>query len=419
MNHGNTAGNRATRRQFIRHVGAGAASLAVASCGSPSLANEGRIRVGIIGCGVRGAKALMPGLQTLPGVQITAVCDVYARNLAAARQAAGNADVLATADHRQVVDSPDVDAVVIAAPDRHHVPMTIQALAAGKDVYVEKPLTYSLDEAEQILDAIRSSDRVVQVGTQQRSMPQFQRARELVQQGVIGPVRMLRMWWNRNATPYRRATYDIRPEEVDWKAFLGGAPDRPFDPFTMSRWRFFWDLGGGSLTDLMIHWLDAASWICGLALPDRVATIGDHFATAGDYEIPDSVQCLMHYASQGVQATFCSTFVNSYEETGLELRGEKATIYLDRSRLELYPESKHGVEPLQMILDPSLRRGRGADGKVQDGKTGTILHLENWLDCIRTRREPVAHVADVLAATNTAHWANRALRTGRTIVPVS
>lgn len=402
-----------TRRGFLQ---TGATALAVASQTKLSVAGESEVRVGIIGCGVRGGEALLQGLQKLAGVCIVAVCDVHSPALEAAKQRVGG-DVLAAADYRQVLSSTNVDAVVIAAPDRHHVPMTLEAIGAGKDVYVEKPLTYSLNESDQINEAVQASDRIVQVGTQQHSMPQFQRAKQLIQDGIVGPVRLVRMWWNRNATPYKKWVYDFRSEDVDWQAFLGNAPDRPFDPYVMKQWRYWWDLGGGTLTDLMIHWLDAASWILDLKLPNGVSTIGDHFATANDREIPDTVQCLMQYQDAGVQASFCSSFVNSYEEAAMELRAEKATIYLDRSRLELHPESKHGLEPIRMILDPTMPRGRGADGKVMDGLTGTELHLANWLDCIRTRNVPNSPVASALPAVNTAHWANRALRQQCTLTP--
>ena len=403
----------ASRRGFLKQVGAGAIAIGAAGVAVPASGAEPCIRVGVIGCGVRG-KHLMTRLRKMPGLRVTAVCDVYTRNLTAAQAEAGGPGVFATPDYQQVLERKDVDAVVVATPDRHHVPMTLAAVAAGKDVYVEKPLTYSLDENARILAGVKASGRIVQVGTQQRSMPQYRRAKELVDVGAIGKVRLVRMYWNRNGAPLKSRTENIDPAEVDWKRFLGGAPEQPFNAYKMLHWRRFWDTGGGVFLDFMVHWLDAAVWILGLDQPDTVVSLGDNYATAGIEEIPDTAQCLLQYRRQCLQADFCSCFVNAYEETGTELRGEKGTIYLDRTRLELHPEKKHRGKPEMMILDPATPRGSGSEGRLD----GVSLHLANWLDCIRTRCEPNAPVSQAIIAATTGHWANIALREQRAVKPL-
>ena len=175
----------------------------------------------------------------------------------------------ATKDYQELLDRKDIDAVLIGSPDHWHVPMTIDACAAGKDVYVEKPLTHDLAEGPGGHRRRRTSNkRIVQVGTQQRSMPHFQKAREMLKAGRLGKVHKVHLTWNRNATASgRRSPLGIDPKQVDWKAFLGNAPDQPFDEYRFRNWRWFWDFGGGIFTDLMVHFIDVAHWFLDLDHP--------------------------------------------------------------------------------------------------------------------------------------------------------
>src|SRR5262245_17044061 len=171
-----------SRRLFLGTAAAGTAALAAPAVNARG-ANE-TLRVGCIGTGGR-CQALMKSLAEVPGVRITAVCDVYDRHLDAARKLAGP-KALATKQYKEVLDRKDIDAVLVGSPDHWHVPMTVDAMAAGKDVYVEKPLTHGRAEGKLVLEARRKYDRVVQVGTQQRSMPQFEKARGLLRAGRLG-----------------------------------------------------------------------------------------------------------------------------------------------------------------------------------------------------------------------------------------
>ena len=146
--------------------------------------------------------------------------------------------------------------------------MTVDALAAGKDVYVEKPLTHSLSENKIITAAIARHPRIVQVGTQQRSMPHIIRARELVQGGKLGTVHKVHLTWNRNTDRVRRGPQNVDQNKLDWPAFLGNAPKQAFDDYRFRNWRWFWDFGNGILTDLMVHWIDVAHWILNLDHPE-------------------------------------------------------------------------------------------------------------------------------------------------------
>ena len=264
-------------------LGAGALLGSVAS--AKGYAANDTINVGCIGTGGR-CRSLMGPLAKVPGVRIAAVCDIYEPHLQAAR---GLADPSAAVfkDFHELLARKDIDAVLIGSPDHWHVPMTVAACEAGKDVYVEKPLTHDPGEGPAVIDAQNKNHRVVQVGTQQRSMTHFLEAKELVKQGRIGTIFKAHLTWNRNTgRQMTRVPQGVDPKQVDWKAFLGNAPDKPFDEYRFRNWRWFWDFGGGLLTDLMVHWVDVVHWFLDVDHPNTAATVGNHFASKGVWETP-------------------------------------------------------------------------------------------------------------------------------------
>ena len=247
------------RRQMLKDVGRAVTGGFMASAFGYA-ANE-TIHVGCIGTGGR-AQVLMKALARIPGVAIAAVCDVWDDNLAKGRELAAPG-AFSTRDYRAILDRKDIDAVLIGTPNHQHVPMTVAACSAGKDVYVEKPLTHMLAEGPKAIEAQNRSKRIVQVGLQQRSMPQFQKGYELVRSGQLGPIRKVHLTWNRNAARTGYVQYHIDPASVDWQAWLGGARPQAFDPYRFRQWRWFWDFGGGVLADLMVHYIDVAHWYLG------------------------------------------------------------------------------------------------------------------------------------------------------------
>lgn len=174
----------------------------------------------------------------------------------------------------------------------------------------KKPLTHNRAEGQIILDAQKKHQRIVQVGMQQRSMPQIQKARELVRSGRCGSICKVHLTWNRNTDRVQRGKLNIDPKSVDWKAFLGNAPAQPFDEYRFRNWRWFWDFGGGIFTDLMVHFIDVAHWILDLDHPLRAVSIGGQFSSKGIWETPDTVQTLLTYP-QDVQVYFEGTFSNA------------------------------------------------------------------------------------------------------------
>ncbi|HEY8504341.1 MAG TPA: Gfo/Idh/MocA family oxidoreductase [Gemmataceae bacterium] len=397
------------RRGFLHRTGA--AALAVTAAGytatSRGYAANETITVACIGTGGR-CRALMDRLKLMQGVRIAAVCDVWDHHLHLARELAGP-KAAAETDYRRLLERKDIDAVVIASPDHWHVPMTVDACDAGKDVYVEKPLTHDLSEGKRVVEAQDRNKRIVQVGTQQRSMPHLIEAREIVRSGTLGRVHKIRLSWNRNQARWARKKPKIDPKSVRWKQFLGSAPEQPFDAYRFRNWRWFWDFGGGIFTDLMVHWIDTAYWMLDMGNPATAASIGDHFRTRGLWETPDTVQTLLRYPEDELQAHFEGTFASHRHRAMLELMGDKAALYVDRGRYELHPEQGSGVAAKERI--DARNPVRGAD--FYDDVDGETYHLSDWLRAVRSRKKPSCPAEEGVRSAAAAHLANIALRAGK------
>ncbi len=413
-----------TRREFLATTAAGVLSAGYTATAKGFAANE-TINVGCIGTGGR-CRRLMESLRTISGVKIVAVCDVWDTALEAGKKLA-EPNAFATKDHRALLDRKDIDAVLIGSPDHWHVPLTIDACAAGKDVYVEKPLTHDLSEGAAVIEAQNRHRRIVQVGTQQRSMPHIQKANEIIKSGQLGDVLKVHLTWNRNSPRANRPKDSIDPKSVDWKRFLGHAKDQPFDEYRMRQWRWFWDFGGGIFTDLMVHWIDVVHWILDLDHPATATSVGDFFMAKDLWETPDTVQTLLRYQPAGkrdgpaqaanglspfpadriVQAYFEGTFSNARNGAMVEFMGSEGTLYIDRGRYEIHPDRNKKLKPSELILGDGPR---GADFyNLPDGET---LHLANWIECIRSRKKPNAPAEAGVGAASAAHMANLALRSG-------
>ncbi|MGD9723716.1 MAG: Gfo/Idh/MocA family protein [Pirellulales bacterium] len=394
------------RREFLESVGlASGLVLAGYTATARGYAANETLNIGCIGTGGR-CRQLMQALKQVPGTRITAVCDIWDKHLEAGRALADPA--ASTSKHfEELLARSDVDAVIIGTPDHWHVPLTVAACAAGKDVYVEKPLTHDASEAESVLQAQKQYQRVVQVGTQQRSMPHFQKARELVTGGQLGDIHKVHLTWNRNTPRWARDKYNVDPATVDWQRFLGSARPQPFDEYRFRNWRWFWDFGGGIFTDLMVHHIDIAHWFLELEQPAVAASIGDTFKAKDLWETPDTVQTLLRYPEREVQVYFEGTFANARNGEMLEFMGSEATLYLDRGRYEVHPERNKKIPASELVLGSGPR---GAD--FYDQPQGEVLHLANWAECIRTRARPNAPVEAGVSAAAAAHLANQALRSG-------
>ncbi len=393
------------RRSFLKHTAA------LAALGVPALnvlgAND-TLRVGCIGTGGR-CRFLMRSLATIPNVKITAVCDIWDVHLEEGRKLAAQG-AFATKRYQDILDRKDIDAVLIGSPDHWHTPMTIDALAADKDVYVEKPLTHSLHEGKGLIEAQAKYKKIVQVGTQQRSMPHIQKGFELVREGRLGKVHKVHLTWNRNSDRVRKNPLGVDPKKVDWKAFLGNAPAQDFDEYRFRNWRWFWDFGGGLFTDLMVHWIDVAHWFLKLDHPLKAVAVGQHTVSKDVWETPDTVQTLLIYPGD-VQAHFEGTFSNAREGAHIVFLGTEASLYIDRGRYELIPEARSKGKAEEMVL------GTGPKGRdFYDKPDGERLHLLDWVEGVRNRKQPSAPIEAGVGSASAAHLANQALRSGQTAV---
>jgi len=394
-----------SRRAFLK------TSAAVAAFGVPAVnvlgAND-TLNVACVGTGGR-TRFLMKSLAQVPNVRIGAVCDIYDAHLDLAKPLADKA-ALATKHYKDILNNKDIDAVLIGTPDHLHVPMTIEACAAGKDVYVEKPLTHDRSEGQAVIEAQNKHKRIVQVGTQQRSMTNFLKAYELLKAGRIGKVHKVHLSWNRNVDRIRKTPLNIDPKKVDWKAFLGSAPEQPFDEYRFRNWRWFWDFGGGIFTDLMVHFIDVAHWYLDLDHPLQAVSIGSHVNSKDVWQTPDTVQTLLTYPND-IQAHFDGTFSNARDGARIEFLGTEGTLYLDRGCYQIYPERNKG-EFEEVIYGTNKKRGQD----FYDKPDGELLHLTNWVECVKSRKKPTCPVEAGVSAASAAHLANQALRTGQVAV---
>jgi predicted dehydrogenase len=381
------------RRQF-----AGAA-LTAASASRVLGANE-RIRLGAIGTGGR-CQGLMRHANEVGGCEFVALSDVYEpRALQAKEQLATSAEVMG--DFRRVLDRKDVDAVIIGSPDHWHVPMVIAAAQAGKDAYCEKPLTRTIEEGDAVIRAVRDAGRILQVGYQQRSWPHFIEARKLIESGALGQVVMVEAYWYQNYNTPVEPQMDAA--KVDWKQWLGSAPPRAFDPWRYRRWRVYWDYGGGSLTDLYSHWVDSIHWFLGDSVPLTAhATGGRHVLKR--FECPDVVSASYRYG-KGFTVAYEGTFLSALEDGGIIFRGAQATMRINRSGFGIYTEESVRAQKTNQPTPQQAVRSTG---------DGTLHHVRNFLECVRSRQTPNSDVVSAVASANAAHYGNMAYRTGETV----
>jgi predicted dehydrogenase len=405
------------RRTVLKTV-AGAGLLTAASYRKVLGAND-RVRVGLIGNGLIGKRHLLD-FQAQPDVEIVGVSEVCDERLDEAASIAGPA-ALRHRDFRRLLDRVDVDAIVVSTPDHWHALMTILACAAGKDVYVEKPLTHVLREGEWMLEAATAHRRVVQSGTQQRSGRHYQHCRDLVQGGHIGDIRSVKMSAYRNILPGFSQPVGQPLSASDWDMWLGPAPFVPFDAHrSLYHFRWFWDYAGGQTTNLLAHEIDVVQWFTG-ALPQRVTAMGGRFALHGIGETPDVFEAIFEYP--GFLATWSQREVAASGGGGLELHGTKGMLKLSRAGFEVVPDKLLSPEdqiPRFTATRPSsddapLRTTALKEEGFEQVRDQFVPHVRNFLDCVKSRALPAS---DLLSSHRTAipcHLANLSMKVGRVL----
>jgi predicted dehydrogenase len=402
--------------------------LTAASSRRVSGANN-RIGIGFIGYGLIGKRHVID-FKEQPDVNIVAVCDAHRGRTEEAVGFIGGS-VRGYADFRRIFDLREVDAVVISTPDHWHALQTMMACAAGKDVYVEKPLTLFVREGRWMADVAARHKRVVQVGTQQRSGRHYERARELIRAEHIGRVVSVRMQTYRNIMPGYGSPADCDPPpELDWEMFLGPAPLRRYNPNRgIYHFRWFWDYSGGQMTNLGAHSLDIMDWFLGRGWPTRVSSIGGRFALQDNGETPDTQDAIFEFP--GFTAVWSHREASRGQPgSGLEFFGTKGSLAISRTGFTVTGDQR--IPPANTVPQFTGAHPVGGPMRVPDfnppqfwcesikdasgsSREQFTRHARNFLDCIRSRRQPVSDLESSHRVSAMCHLANIALRLGRSL----
>ena len=409
------------------------AALSAASYTRLKGAND-RVQVGFIGYGLIGAQHVHD-FRAQSDCDLVALSDCYQPRLEQGVAACGSL-CKGYSDFRKLLEQKSIDAVVVSTPDHWHALMTMMACAAGKDVYVEKPLTLFVKEGRWMTDVARRHKRVVQAGTQQRSGLHYEKARTLIRDGYIGKVTSTRISYTRNVLPGFGAPPDGSvPAGFDYDMWLGPAPKRPFNPKRgIYHFRWFWDYSGGQMTNLGAHDLDIVQWVTGMKGPTAVTSVGGRLAfrnSEDNGQTPDTQSAVLEYPGFITEITLRETSVGRKPPYDLEFDGEKGNLGISRAGFEVTCDAKS--DPSQTI--PTFQ-GHPAGGPrasaerredqpkpkefwcsnlKEPGSSAEQFtrHVRNFIECIRSREHPVADVEDAHRVAAACHLANISLRTGR------
>ncbi len=414
-----------SRRGFVQ---AGAAAALTAASYERVLGANERIGVGFIGFGLIGKRHVLD-FKELPDVNLVGVAEAHRGRQQEALALLGNTP-RGHADFRHLLGDRAVDAVVISSPDHWHALMTMLACAAGKDVYVEKPLTLFVREGRWMMNAAKRFQRVVQVGTQQRSGPHYQRARELIRAGHIGKIVSLRMHAFRNITPGFGSPADCDPPpELDWDQFLGPAPLRKYNPNRgIYHFRWFWDYSGGQMTNLAAHSFDIVDWCLDSKGPRALTSAGGRFCLQDNGETPDTQDALIEYPGFTVLWSHREGSLGRRDDYALEFFGTKGSLALSRRGFLVTPDPK--LPPENAVPQFTGEHPVGGPVRVRpsgptqywteairdesgDQRAQFQLHARNFLDCVRSRKQPISDLQSAHRVATVCHLCNLSLQLGR------
>lgn len=349
-----------------------------------------RLAYGLIGAGGRG-RYLNGNFQKL-GAACVAIAEVYEPNLQAALK--DSPDAKPYRDYHELLAQSGLDAVIIATPDHHHAPMLYAALGAKKDVYLEKPMSLSLEQSKEMIAAVRKTSQIVQVGMQRRSAPSVIAAKKVVDSGILGRITLVKPMWNWNVSKPLDNT--PLPGSLDWKRFLGPAPDRDLEPMRFRSWRYFWDYSGGNMTDQGTHLMDVVQWFTNAGMAHSAVCFGQKAKNTGS-EVPDVFCAVFEYAN--LMATWTLNYCNSYEnDWSIQFQGDEGTMILNNAGYRIWKEPvPKNPDPVQTVAAP----------------IPIETHIQNFLDCIQSRQQPNAPVEVGASAVSAPHLANMAFRAAR------
>jgi predicted dehydrogenase len=413
------------RRQFMQKslVGAAAAPLVTHVLGheaeafAQAVSPNDRIQVGLIGVGARclQGSGLLDAAVGVPGVEVIGVSDAYKGRVTRALQNLGG-KAKDYGDYRTLLADKSIDAVIIAVPDHWHKPMALEALAAGKDVYVEKPMTLTIDEGPEMYGAAEKSGRILQVGSQGMSSKLQETAREIIKSGKLGQINLVRASFDRNSDSgawLYPIPPDADPKTVNWDAFVGPAPKRPFSLERFFRWRCFWDYSGGISTDLFVHLMTTIHYVMD--------------------EVPDTINASAVYGKENFAVSLSGTFNSaSSGESGFAILGNEGSLVFRGDRMVFTPE--HVVEGNGWIVsswpselekkyweDPEVRKKEmpgtwpsemwsQGESWTEVGPDSTYIHMGRFVESVRTRKPSVEDGRRGHHAAAVAHMVNESVK---------
>jgi predicted dehydrogenase len=382
-----------TRRDLLNT--AGVAAITAASY-SRILGANNRPNIALIGCGARGSY-LQTVFQKLNNAPLVGACDVWLTRAKQAQSIAPGAIV--TGDHRKILEIPNLDAVIVATSDHWHAPIAIEALNAGKDIYVEKPLTLNMEEGPRIVHAARANNRICQVGAQQRSGSHYIEAHErFLKTGKLGKVNLARTWWfdGGNGAPPKPGTgghstpigLTEKPADLDWNRYVAPVKWRAWDPPQFFNFRNYIDLNGGIMTDKFVHWVDVVHMFMDQDGPVTADTAGGIYMSHDGRTVPDTLNVHLEYPGNWV-CTYSNTPQAGLQREGIEFCGTHGHLRIDRTKYEYFGPEKDAAP----VVTPC--------------KTDLVEeHVQNFLDCIRSRKLPNGDVQKGHRSAQAAHLAN-------------
>ena len=383
--------NGMNRRKFLgRSAAVGLGALSHPSFSGKVFGANDRIVMGIIGAGGMG-RGHMENFKD-QGVEWGAVSDAYGVNQDLGLEIAGP-QARGYDDHRKLLERKDLDAVLIATPDHWHHDHLVDALHAGKDAYCEKPLSWSIAQGADMVKEVRKTDRIVQVGMQRRSSPMVRECKEHIDKGMLGEINLVRAEWYWNVSVKPKP---VIADKLDWARFVGPAKAQPFELIKFRNWRWFWDFSGGNMTDQGTHLIDVIQWFTDSPQPVAAHCYGQVYKLQ-PAETPDTFSAIFEYPK--FIATWTLAYMNSFQNGwGIVFQGQKGTLELCEQGYRFYQEP----------WAPKNRwdRPEPAIEKLPGGLTQTPPHIKNFLECVRTRKQPNATIELGHQAVRTLHLAN-------------
>lgn len=402
--------DKPNRREFLGAIAGAAVTFAAGGpyvAGAPSSPHE-MVNLALIGCGGRG-RALMREFRGVPGVRMVAVCDVNEPRMLQARQEAGGEKVRTYHDYRKLLEDKDIDAVIVATNDHWHVLPTIHACQVGKDVYVEKPLGTSIGEGRAAVEAARKYDRIVQIGTQQRSWEHYHKAAAIIQSGQLGEISEVKVWDYEHFYPGFGSPPDCEPPAgLDWDFWVGPSPAQPYNPNKLARHYWFFDFGGGWQLDWGVHHYDIVNWFLGVTEPISATAMGGFLCFEDtNTQWPDTFSGICEYgpgpvAKKGflLQYTFRGGCRHEAVTHGLCFFGTEASLFISRAGYTILAEARGGRKLGEVI---EQFRGRGPN------------HAQVFIQNVRNHTRPFADVEAGHHASNPGHLMNIAWKVGRKV----